>query len=71
MDKAPGDPAKIILGNGATAEAIAMKRAELGLDDPSLLRYGRFLVGMFQGDLGTSYRNGEAVTNLIIGRLGN
>lgn len=71
LDNAPGDPAKIILGNGATAEAIAMKRAELGLDDPFLVRYGRFLLGMFQGDLGTSYRNGQAVTSLIFGRLGN
>ena len=71
LDNAPGDPAKIILGNGATAEAIAMKRAELGLDDPFLIRYGRFLLGMFQGDLGTSYRNGQAVTSLILGRLGN
>ena len=71
LDKAPGDPAKIILGSGATAEAIAMKRAELGLDDPFFIRYGRFLINLFQGDLGVSYRNGEAVTSLIIGRLGN
>lgn len=71
LDNAPGDPAKIILGNGATAEALAMKRAELGLDDPFVVRYGRFLLSMLRGDLGVSYRNGEAVTNLILGRLGN
>lgn len=71
LDNAPGDPAKIILGNGATAEALAMKRAELGLDDPFIVRYGRFLLNMFRGDLGISYRNGEAVTKLILGRLGN
>ena len=39
LDNAPGDPAKITLGNGATAEALAMKRAELGLDDPFIVRY--------------------------------
>lgn len=71
MDFAPGDPARIILGSGATEQALALKRAELGLDDPFLVRYGNFLLGLIQGDLGISYRNGQAVTELIWGRLGN
>ncbi len=71
MDLAPGDPAKIILGSGATEEALILKRAELGLDDPFLVRYVDFLVGLLHGDLGNSYRNGQAVTELIMGRLGN
>ena len=66
MDLAPGDPAKIILGSGATEEALILKRPELGLDDPFLVRYVDFLVGLLHGDLGNSYRNGQAVTELIM-----
>ena len=34
MNLTPGDPAAIILGDQASAEALAMKRVELGLDQP-------------------------------------
>ncbi|MEA4846650.1 MAG: ABC transporter permease [Clostridiaceae bacterium] len=71
MDFAPGDPAKIILGNGATEEALILKRAELGLDRPFFIRYGSFLLDLLKGDMGISYRNGQAVTDLIFGRLSN
>ena len=71
MDFAPGDPARIILGSGATEQALALKRAELGLDNPFLVRYADFLMGLLHGDLGISYRNGQPVTELIWGRLGN
>ncbi|NLZ51721.1 MAG: ABC transporter permease, partial [Thermoanaerobacteraceae bacterium] len=39
----PGDPAEIILGDNATPEAVAQLRAEIGLDDPYLVRYVRFI----------------------------
>ena len=39
LNLAPGDPAAIILGDQATAEALAMKREELGLNDPIFVRY--------------------------------
>lgn len=68
---APGDPAKILLGSSATEEALALKRAELGLNDPFIVRYGRFLFGLIRGDMGISYRNGQEVTSLIGDRLSN
>lgn len=71
IDFAPGDPAKIILGSSATEEALMLKRAELGLDKPFIVRYLSFLVNLLKGDMGTSYRNGQAVTQLILGRLSN
>lgn len=71
MDFAPGDPAKIILGNSATEGALILKRAELGLDRPFFIRYGSFLINLLKGDMGISYRNGQAVTGLIFGRLSN
>ena len=71
MDFTPSDPARIILGSNATEEALANLRASMGLNDPFLVRYGRFLLGLLHGDLGTSYRNNKDVFELILGRLGN
>ena len=54
LNLSPGDPAAIILGDQASAEALAMKREELGLNDPLLVRYGHYMINMLHGDLGTS-----------------
>ncbi|MEM8631851.1 MAG: ABC transporter permease [Pseudomonadota bacterium] len=51
----PGDFAEAILGQGATPEAIAAIRADLGLDQPPITRYFQWLGGVLQGDLGTSF----------------
>lgn len=53
---APGDPARQILGDGATVEAIEAKREELGLNDSFLTQYGRYMGNLLTGDLGTSYK---------------
>lgn len=71
MDLAPGDPAILILGSSATEEALILKRAELGLDKTFLVRYLNFIINLLRGDMGISYRNGQAVTTLIKGRLSN
>ena len=39
----PGDPARIILGSNATEAALAFLRVPWGLNDPFLVRYGRFM----------------------------
>lgn len=52
---APGDPVAAITGERADAAAEARIRAELGLDDPLPVRFGRYVAGVVQGDLGTSY----------------
>ncbi len=54
MRTLPGDPAYAILGDSATAEAVAALREELGLNKPVLQQYWEFLTGVVQGDLGTS-----------------
>lgn len=51
----PGDPALAILGPYATPERLATLRAELELDRPLPLRYGRWLARVAHGDLGRSY----------------
>jgi peptide/nickel transport system permease protein len=74
LNLAPGDPAGILLrlqqpGTEPPREAVLALRQELGLDDPLPLRYGRWLLGAVQGDLGKSYRSGETVTAELLQRL--
>lgn len=71
LDLAPGDPAKTILGEEASVEAIEALREEMGLDDPLLVRYGRYMAGLVQGDLGTSYKTGDPVSEEVWARLPN
>lgn len=71
LNLSPGDPAAIILGDQASAEALAMKREELGLNDPLLVRYANYMVRMVQGDLGTSYKNNLSVWDQVIERFPN
>lgn len=61
----PGDTATILLGQAATPEAVAGLRTAMHLDDPALLRFIRWLFGLVQGDLGTSYANNMAIADLI------
>ncbi len=50
----PGDPAQTLLAaSGAGPEEIARRRAELGLDDPILVQYVRYLADLARGNLGT------------------
>ena len=46
LNLSPGDPAAIILGDQASAEARAMKREELVLNDPLLVRYGHYMLSL-------------------------
>ncbi len=67
----PGDTATILLGQAATPEAVAGLRTAMHLDDPAILRFIRWLVGLFQGELGTSYANNMAIADLIWPRFIN
>lgn len=51
----PGDFAQAILGQGATPEAVASIRKDLGLDQPLVVRYFSWLSDAVRGDLGTSF----------------
>jgi len=65
----PGDPAVAIAGERATPQLIAQVRQELGLDQPLLIQYGRFMVKLVQGDLGTSLRTRLPVAPEVWRRL--
>ena len=66
----PGDPARQILGNNATQEQIDAKRDELGLNDPVIVQYVKYIGGVCRGDFGDSYRTGEPVLKEILPRIG-
>ena len=65
----PGDVTAVMLGEGLTREAMVQTRAALGLDDPVVVRYGRWLAGAVTGDLGRSFITGEPVFEAIMHRL--
>jgi len=50
----PGDVAMMIMGTQSNPEALANLRDKLGLNDPLLAQYGNWILGIVQGDLGTS-----------------
>ncbi|RLB72401.1 MAG: ABC transporter permease [Deltaproteobacteria bacterium] len=62
----PGDPAMVVLGDQASAEALAALRTKMGLDVPLIEQYFTFLSGAFRGDLGTSLLSGRAVLDEVM-----
>jgi peptide/nickel transport system permease protein len=64
-----GDPVVALVGDNATQEEIDAARVRLGLDDPVLVQYGRYLSGISQGDFGNSYRFGVPALPLVLERL--
>jgi peptide/nickel transport system permease protein len=58
-----GDPTTALAGEHATPEIRAQVRERLGLDDPLLVQYGRFVSGIIQGDLGRSIITRSPVTS--------
>jgi len=58
----PGDFAQSILGQGATPEAVAAIRKDLGLDQSLVTRYFQWLGGILRGDLGTSFAQANFAT---------
>lgn len=65
----PADPVRQIAGRSATPETVANIRAQLGLDQPFIVQYARYLGNLVQGDLGRSYLQKTEVSTLIAARL--
>ncbi|OLA99330.1 MAG: hypothetical protein AUG01_13780 [Candidatus Rokubacteria bacterium 13_1_20CM_2_69_58] len=65
----PGDPVEIMLGSQATQEDRARLRAELGLDQPLHVQYGRWLGHVARGDLGRSLWMKRPVLDEVLGRF--
>lgn len=65
----PGDPAQMLAGEDQSPEVIAHYREKLHLDKPFVVRYGYWLSGVLQGDLGESARTQLPVLQLILQKL--
>jgi ABC-type dipeptide/oligopeptide/nickel transport system permease component len=65
----PGDVATMIMGTQSNPEALAGLRKSLGLNDPLIVQYGRWIYGMASGDWGHSLVFKEAIGGLIIQKL--
>lgn len=61
----PGDPALAMAGEEATPERLDAIRADLGLDQPLLVQFLKFLGSIVTGNLGDSTRTGLPVTSMI------
>ena len=72
IHSAPGDPASVIAGQSGAADAkfIAQIRADYGLDQPFFNQLVTYVGKVLQFDLGYSYRQRAAVSQLIAERLG-
>ncbi|MBW9109102.1 ABC transporter permease [Microbacterium ureisolvens] len=64
-----GDIARRILGENATAETVAKKTEQLGLDEPLLQQYWNWVTSALTGDMGRSWFTGELVSTSVSNRL--
>lgn len=69
LEVLPGDPALLMLGTEATDETLAAMRAQMGLDQPAIVRYVVWIGGLLTGDLGISYAYDVPVAKLIADRI--
>jgi dipeptide transport system permease protein len=65
----PGDPAAYFAGPAATKEAVEQVRVKLGLDQPLLVQFFRYVGDLSRGDLGASLTTGQPVATEIRTRL--
>ncbi len=64
-----GDPLREMVGQSVSEAERQQLRDELGLNDPFLVQYGRFVKNALQGDLGTSYFFKESALDVILAKL--
>lgn len=65
----PGDPVTAMLGPGVEPHNIEYERERLGLNDPIIVQYGRWVNDIFHGDMGTSITTKKPVVYEIGRRL--
>lgn len=65
----PGDPATLMLGQGATQELIEQVREAEGLNEPIYVQYGDYLGDLIVGDLGYSWQSEREVGLMVIERI--
>ncbi len=69
LKSAPGDPVRLILGEQATPEQVAELTEQMGLDQPLLVQYVKYMIGLVQGDLGIAYSTRRPVADEVFSRF--
>lgn len=70
MQLVPGDPIVNFLGANATEEQIAHYTELFGYDQPVLVQYGKWIIGLFHGEMGRSVALQKEISEVIFERLG-
>jgi len=69
LELTPGDPLTAMLSpdqmSSMTTEELDAMRESLGLNDPMLIRYGRWVINLLKGDLGISVMSGSPIKDII------
>lgn len=69
VNLAPGDAVDVLLSSNASEADKAALREDMGLNDPIVVQYGRYMIGLLHGDLGTSYSTKKPVFQTYMKRL--
>ena len=67
----PGDPARAVAGPQASVQDVEKLRESMGLNEPMLVQYKDYVLGVLQGDFGTSYSYNQPVLKLVAERIPN
>jgi peptide/nickel transport system permease protein len=65
----PGDPARMMLGQEASDEAVEALREQMGLNDPLYVQYFSWIGNILQGDLGNSLKDNTPVLSMLLQKL--
>ena len=71
MKLIPGDAAQVLAGPSATRDEVELIREDLGLNEPLLVQYGKWLTRAVRGDLGRSIELKAPVTTMVLERFKN
>ena len=71
LSLSPGDTAAMIAGESADAETIEATRKDLGLDQPVIVQYGKYMLNLLHGDMGKSYKTKRDVFPTIMAAFPN
>ncbi|AEH51381.1 nickel ABC transporter permease [Pseudothermotoga thermarum] len=66
LNVVPGDPVLEMVGKHADPATIERIRKQLGLDDPIIVQFGRFIFNAMRGDLGRSFKTNQPVMKMIM-----
>ena len=73
LELTPGDPVSYMLGPETLArlsmEQITALREAMGLNDPFIIRYSKWLFNVIRGDFGYSLTSGVAIKDIVLARL--